>query len=91
MAFIRARQIEDELKHRGTEQGTLYVLQVLAEQQIALQKDMRDAASVIDTMASIIGNVVTMGENMKQAVERLNRDDDDQGLDLNTHQLGQKQ
>lgn len=90
MAFIRARQIEDELKHRGTEKGTLYVLQVLAEQQIALQKDMRDCAQSLDQMANIIGQVVTVGENMKATIEALNREDDDQGLDINTHQLGNK-
>lgn len=88
MAFIRAREIEQELKSRGPEKGTLYVLQVLAEQQIALQKDMRDLAVSVNQMADIIQSVVTVGENMKTTIERLNSDMDDDGLDRNTQNLG---
>ena len=89
MAFIRAREIEQELKSRGTERGTLYVLQVLAEQQIALQKDMRNLAQSVDQMANIIQSVVTVGENMKATIERLSSDmDNSDDLDRNTYALG---
>lgn len=87
MAFIRAREIEGELRNRGPEKGVLYVLQVLAEQQIALQKDMRTLAQSVEQMADIITQFTTVTENMKQAIETIGSDNDD-GLDRNTLTLG---
>lgn len=88
MAFIRSREIEGELKNRGHERGTLYVLQVLAEQQIALQKDMRLLAQSVDQMATIVQSVVTVGENMKTVLDSMKSgDDDDTGFGHNTQDI----
>lgn len=88
MSYIRAREIEAELTNRGFEKGVLYVLQVLAEQMIAQQKDMRDLAASVNQMADIITSVVQVGENMKLTIEKLNSDMADDGQDRNTFQLG---
>lgn len=72
MAFLRAREIENEIKNRGHERGVVWCLQVLAEQQIALQKDVRGLAELIDQMSNIIQQMTTVSENMKHAVDKLN-------------------
>jgi hypothetical protein len=74
MAFLRAREIEDEIRNRGMERGTIWCLQTLAEQQIALQKDMRELATLLDAMADIVGQFSTIAENMKGAVDKLNNE-----------------
>lgn len=93
MAFIRAREIEGELRNRGHERGTLYVLQVLAEQQIALQKDMRDLADIVNKVSDIAGYMVQTADNMKDALTQLRSEaiGEDDGLDRNTQALGQKE
>lgn len=88
MSYIRAREIESELVNRGFEKGTLYVLQVLAEQQIAQQKDMRFLADSVNQMADIIGHLTVVGENMKLTIEKLNSDAREDDLDRNTFALG---
>jgi hypothetical protein len=88
MAYIRAREIEQELKNRGQDRGTLYILQVLAEQMIAQQKDMRDLADSVNMMANIIQSLVVVGDNMKMTIEKLNSDMGDDDMDRNTFQLG---
>jgi hypothetical protein len=87
MAFIRAREIEGELRNRGQEKGTLYVLQVLAEQQIALQKDMRDCADLINGMMDILNGVTAVGERMKETIAKLGQEPKEDDLDRNTHAL----
>jgi hypothetical protein len=88
MAYIRAREVEQEIRDRGHERGTVYVLQVLAEQMIAQQRDMKDLADSVNMMADIIKSVVTVGENMKMTIDRLNSDMRDDDMDRNTFQLG---
>lgn len=91
MAFIRAREIEEQLRNRGFERGVLYVLQVLAEQQIALQNSQRDQADMLNKMTDIQIGLVTVGEQMKnhlQQVDRMMNEED--GLDRNTYALEQR-
>lgn len=88
MSYIRAREIEAEIINRGWDKGVVYVLQVLAEQMIAQQKDMRDLAGSVNQMADIITQFATVSENMKLTIEKLNSDMRDDGLDRNTFALG---
>lgn len=88
MSYIRAREVEQEIKNRGYEKGTVYVMQVLAEQMIAQQRDMRDLADSVNMMADIIKSVVTVGENMKMTIDKLNSDAREDDLDRNTFALG---
>lgn len=74
MAFLRAREVEDQIKQRGFERGTVWCLQTLAEQQIALQQDMRTLAELVDQQTNIIMQFATVSENMKNALDKLNSD-----------------
>lgn len=79
------------LKSKGMEKGTIYVLSVLAEQQVALQNDTRDLAMLLDQMMNVMNNLTLVGENMKNAVESLrSADKDDDGLGPSTQLLGRK-
>ena len=89
MAFIRAKEVEEQIRKRGMERGTVYCLQVLAEQQIALQKDIRECAELLNGMMDILNGVTTVGERMKQALEGLGKEPEDDGLDRNTYALGE--
>lgn len=89
MAFLRARDIESQIKNRGMEKGTVYCLQVLAEQQIALQRDMRELADSVNLMANIVQSLTHVGEQMKMTIEKLNSEHEDD-LDINTQALGDK-
>lgn len=88
MAFLRAKDIEDQLRHRGSERGTVYCLQVLAEQQIALQRDMRTLAEMMEQMTDILQSVTLVGENMKNVLDSVGKQKEDD-LDPNTYALGQ--
>ncbi len=72
MALMRARDVEAEFRKRGMERGTVYVCTVLAEQQMAQQKNIRELAEMVDQMATLMTGLVAVGENMKSAVETLN-------------------
>lgn len=72
MAFLRAREVKGIIKERGETAGTIWCLEVLAEQQIALQKDIRELATMMDQLTSIVGQFTSVAENMKNAVETLN-------------------
>ena len=88
MAFLRAREVEAEIQNRGSERGVIWCIQTLAEQQIALQKDVRELAQLLDGMASIIGQFTTVAENMKGAVDKLNNERlYEDGMDKNTQNL----
>lgn len=88
MAFLRAREVEDQIKRRGFEKGTVWCLQTLAEQQIALQQDMRALAEIVDKMADITQSFAGVAENMKIAVEKLNSERlYEDGMPKNTQDL----
>lgn len=72
MAFLRAREVEDQIKQRGYERGVVWCLQTLAEQQIALQQDMRTLAELVDQQTNIIMQFATVSQNMKNALDNLN-------------------
>lgn len=82
--FLRAREIKGIMKERGESAGTVWCLEVLAEQQIALQKDVRNLAAAIDQMANIITNFTHVAEGMKSTIEKLNSDFQEDGLSKNT-------
>lgn len=88
MAFLRAREVETEFQNRGPERATIWCIQTLAEQQIALQKDIRELATLLDAMADIVGNFSTIAENMKGAVDKLNNEAlYEDGMGKNTQDL----
>lgn len=74
MAFLRARDVEDIMRYKGQERGTVHMLATLAEQQIALQKDMRMLADSVNMMADIVQQFGVISENMKNTMESLNSD-----------------
>lgn len=86
--FLRAREIKGVLNERGYEKGVVWCLEVLAEQQIALQKDMRDLANLVDQMANITQSLVGVGEQMKSTIEKLNSEAlYEDGMGKNTQDL----
>lgn len=88
MAFLRAREVEDEIRKRGPERGVVWCIQTLAEQQIALQKDVRELAMLIDQMANITQQFSIVAGNMKDAVDKLNSEAlYEDGMDKNTQAL----
>lgn len=89
MAFLRAREVEGIIRERGIERGTVHMLATLAEQQIALQKDMRLLAESVDMMANIVQQFGVISENMKNTMEKLNSDiENEDGLGHSTQLIG---
>lgn len=89
MAFIRARDIEDIIRNRGMERGTVHVLQTLAEQQRELMSNQRELGDLINSMMDIIPALVTVGEGMKSTIEKLNSDAAHAELGHNTQSLSE--
>lgn len=86
--MIRGRDIEQLLRSRGFERGTTHALVALAEQHSHLRKEVLDIANLVNQMSEIIQGMTAVAENMKVAVERINREMDTEDMSPATQLLG---
>jgi len=71
---MKTRDIEKELRNRGYESGTLYVLQVLNEKQNNLQKNLVEMAALQDKIIDSLANVVNGAGAMRAQFEKTMRE-----------------
>lgn len=88
MALLKARDIENELKSRGFERGTLYVLQTLAEQHAQHHKDLMTLARYFDQMVNSMDGMMNVAGAMKEALDKIGREKAEPDLGPNTQGLG---
>ena len=63
---MKTREIENILKNRGFESGTLYVLQALNEENRTLRKSVTELAQLLNHMVDTIQNVVDATGKMRE-------------------------
>ena len=87
MSNIRARDIETHIRHRGFEKGTVYLLTALAEQMAEIRRDQTELAVFLDKIINIVGNFSAVAENMKSAVESINKSMKHEELGVSTQSI----
>lgn len=63
---MKTREIENVLKNRGFESGTLYVLQALNEENRTLRKSVTELAQLLNHMVDTMQNVVNATGKMRE-------------------------
>ena len=63
---MKTREIENVLKNRGFESGTLYVLQALNEENRTLRKSVTELAQLLNHMVDTMQNVVDATGKMRE-------------------------
>jgi hypothetical protein len=74
MPLIRARDLRVTIKEMGFEKGIVHVLELVLEQQVELQQNMRTVAELADRCIDELGKLIAFGGQMKQTVDQLHRD-----------------
>lgn len=74
MPPIRARDLRVILKNMGFEKGVVHTLELVLEQQMELQQNMRTVAELADRCIDELGKLIAIGGQMKQTVDQLRRD-----------------
>ncbi len=74
MPLIRARDLRVIIKEMGFEKGMVHVLELVLEQQVELQQNMRTVAELADRCIDELGKLIAIGGQMKQTVDQLHRD-----------------
>jgi hypothetical protein len=74
MPLIRARDLRVIIKEMGYEKGIVHVLELVLEQQVELQQNMRTVAELADRCIDELGKLIAIGGQMKQTVDQLHRD-----------------
>lgn len=72
---LKARNIQDEIAAHGFEKGVVRCLEMLAEYQGVIRESQFTLAQQLDQMANLIGQFVTVAENMKSAIDVLQKKD----------------
>ena len=71
---MKTRDIENVLKNRGFEKGTLYMLQALNEENRTLRKSVTELAQLlnhmVDTMQNVVNGVHGMREEQIKALKK---------------------
>lgn len=62
---MKTRDIENILKNRGFESGTLYILQALNEENRTLRKSVTEMAQLLNHMVDTMQNVVNGVHGMR--------------------------
>jgi hypothetical protein len=62
------------LKNMGFEKGVVHTLELVLEQQMELQQNMRTVAELADRCIDELGKLIAIGGQMKQTVDQLRRD-----------------
>jgi lauroyl/myristoyl acyltransferase len=88
--MLKARQVRDILRDKGTDKGVVYVLETLAEQDAHMMKRLVELAQYFDKMVDTMTGVTDLAGRMKAEVQRIasEREDD---FPPNTEDLGRKQ
>lgn len=72
---MKTREIENILKQRGFENGTLYVLQAINEENRTLRKSVTELAQLlnhmVDTMQNVVNGVHGMREEQIKALKKV--------------------
>ena len=63
---MKTREIENILKNRGFESGTLYILQALNEENRTLRKSVTELAQLLNHMVDTMQNVVDATGKMRE-------------------------
>ena len=74
MPLIRARDLRVIIKEMGYEKGMVHVLELVLEQQVEMQQNMRTVAELVDRCIDELGKLIAIGGQMKQTVDQLHRD-----------------
>ena len=95
---MKANQIEDALKQRGMERGTLYVLTALAEQINSIERAMigvtKTQIAVVDSLQNVVNGTAMMKSELMKELKKsgmmVNAENADDGLGDSTHMIGEK-
>lgn len=93
---MKARQVEELLKNRGMERGTVHMLTYLVERNNALESQLNQMAQMQMQMVDTLQNVVTGTTGMRtQMIKTLrengiNVESEDDGLGPSTQHIGEQ-
>lgn len=89
---MKTRNIEETLRNRGFERGTLYVLEQQNEQIRMMEKNMATMAQMLNQMVDALNNVVDgatgMKMEMQKALKKAGVSVDSEDIGENTHRIG---
>lgn len=88
---MKARRVEDILKHQGLEKGTAYLLSYLVERNNAQQKAIGELehmmSKMIDTIANVVDGAGAMKAQMQKALKKTGLAEPDDDLDESTENI----
>jgi hypothetical protein len=85
--MLKAREVRDYIKAQGHEKGTVYCIEVLAEQQAHMMKRIVELAMYFDKMVDSMDNTVNAMGNVKSEMQKMQNMIDDDGLGPNTERI----
>jgi len=69
----RARDVRHMIQLKGIEQGTIKMLELLAEDNEMLRQEMAAMIQTVNKMADIVANIATVGHKLKQDWEQVRK------------------
>lgn len=70
--MLKARDVEEIIKNRGFERGTVHILSELTSRMAVVEKGVAEMAGIVDQLSTIVSNFTHVAHNMKQSIEAIN-------------------
>ena len=74
MPLIRARDLRTAIKDMGFEKGMVHTMELMLEQQVEMQQNLRTTVELVDRCMDELGKLIAIGGQMKQTVDQMHRD-----------------
>ena len=71
--MLKGRDIEDEIRNRGFEKGTLYVLREQQEAMIAIHQQQAELADAFMKLADAVNAIAGGYQMLRQQTERMSK------------------
>lgn len=84
---MKSRAIEDTIRSMGFEKGTVHVLQTINEDLQSQRKDLQELGMEFLKMIELVDQLANVSSVMKDRIEKLGKEPEDDGLDPNTQGL----